>query len=311
VRLLGQVGVAELLENDPRPTFIIDLGDSVNYSSGPLRILFANSALRSHPALHEVIVGRGIDASPQAEPSKGSPHFKAWLLSAVSNGESLDVCLPAFVHGGVSWSCSTIRRRFRVASASAAVLGPSSTSTSGAPTSSSFRDRKGTDAQESSASSSSKRMQEEPQDYFGDAVHTPAEVFEEKQSTVIESVESSDKSKRSSDPHTPDNSRSPIMDRTDLVSSEKYASFSNECVLRASSAGNVDRFDSGSHDVGFFDWTRLPLTEDLPRHIKFARSVDWATTSLGPIELWPSDLRQMCNLIMASPHPAGISQNEN
>lgn len=304
MRLLSQVGVAELLENDSRPTFIVDTGDSINYSSGPLRILFANSALRSHPALYEAIVGRGIDTSPLIEPLKGFPHFKAWLFSATLNGESLEVCLPAFVHGGVSWSCSTIRRRLRVVSASVAVAGPSSASTSGAPTSSSLPDHRTGNIQGGSASSSFKRANEEPQDYFGDAVHTPTENSEEKQ--VAQSIEPSDKGRRLLDPHTPDNSISPMMDRIELMSPEKYDSFSNEYVLGASAAGNVDRFRSSSQDVGFFDWTRLPLTEDLPRHIKFARSVDWAATSLGPIELWPSDLRQMCNLIMASPHPAGV-----
>lgn len=249
-------------------------------------------------------MGRGVDASPRTEPSRGYPHFKAWLFSAALNGESLEVCLPAFVYGSVSWSCSTIRRRFRVASASASVAISSSASTSVVLTSSSYRDRRAVEVQGSSASSSLEREHEEPQDYFGDAVPTPAELSEEKQ--VAQSIESKDKGRRLPDPHTPDNNISPSMDQIDLMSPEKYASFSNECVLGASAAGNVDSFLSGSQDVGFFDWTRLPITEDLPRHIKFARSIDWAVTSLGPIEFWPSDLRQMCNLIMASPHPAGM-----
>lgn len=285
MRLLGQVGVAELLDNDSRPTFIVDLGDSVNYSSAPLRILFVNSALRSHPALYEAIAGRGIDASPRSEPLKGFPHFKAWLFSATLNGESLEVCLPAFVHGGVSWSCSTIRRRFRVVSASVVVAGPSSASNSAAPTSSSLSDRRANKG--GSTSSSLRRSNEEPQDYFGDAVHTPAEVFEESQ--MPQAIDLSDIERHLPNPRTPGNDISPLTDRIDLVSPEKYESFSNE-----------------SHGIGFFDWTRLPLSADLPRHIRFARSVDWAATSLGPIELWPSDLRQMCNLIMASPHPAGM-----
>ncbi|TID26531.1 histidine kinase hhk13p [Venturia nashicola] len=302
VRLLSQVGVAELLENDSRPTFIVDLGNFINYSPGPLRILFANSALRSHPALYEVIVGRVADASPRPEPLKGHPHFKAWLLSATFNGESLEVCLPAFVHGGVSWSCSTIRRRLRVVSASVAVAGPLSASTQGAPTSSSFpKPRAG---YVGGSASSSFKSNEELQDYFGAAVHTPAENSEEKE--VAQSTEPSDKGRRLPDPHTPENTVFPMIDQIDHGSLEQYDSFSNECALGPSVAGSVGSFPSGSHDVGFFDWTRLPITKDLPDHIKFARSVDWAATSLGPIELWPSDLRQMCNLIMASPHPAAM-----
>lgn len=59
-------------------------------------------------------------------------------------------------------------------------------------------------------------------------------------------------------------------------------------------------------DKGFFDWTRLPMTISLPEHIEFARNFKWGGTSLGPIEEWPADLRAMCNLIMASPHPAAM-----
>lgn len=55
-----------------------------------------------------------------------------------------------------------------------------------------------------------------------------------------------------------------------------------------------------------FDWTRLPMSAALPRHIQFARSIDWASTPLGPIEDWTFDLRAMCNLIMGSPHPAAM-----
>ncbi|PKS12843.1 hypothetical protein jhhlp_001055 [Lomentospora prolificans] len=55
-----------------------------------------------------------------------------------------------------------------------------------------------------------------------------------------------------------------------------------------------------------FDWTRVALTDDVSEHIRFARSIDWASTPLGPIESWPLNLRVMANLIMASPHPAAI-----
>ncbi|KAI0591006.1 histidine kinase HHK13p [Pyrenophora tritici-repentis] len=65
-----------------------------------------------------------------------------------------------------------------------------------------------------------------------------------------------------------------------------------------------------NQDMGFFDWTRLAVSPSLPRHIQFARSIDWASTPLGPIEYWSNDLRAMCNLIMASPHPAAMYWGE-
>ncbi|KAI0468509.1 histidine kinase [Xylaria cf. heliscus] len=55
-----------------------------------------------------------------------------------------------------------------------------------------------------------------------------------------------------------------------------------------------------------FDWTRIPLTPDLPDHIHFARTRDWASTPLGPIDEWSSELRTISNLVMGSPHPAAL-----
>jgi hypothetical protein len=291
-QMLGDIGLLELLEQDYRPSFIIDLSDGTIYSPGPLRVVFANSSLRSNLALFDFIQGKGSDASPRSEPLKGFPHFKAWLLSATLNGESLDVCLPAFVNGGVSWSVSTIRRRLRVASASPSSSGPHSSVSPGMPTGSSLPHRS------TGASPSLHRVQEEPQDYFGDAVPSPLEAAATmKDHGIMTSVETPSKILTPSKDATP--KRLPEMD------GHISSSFNNESVLSAAAAGNVDYFISPQQDVGFFDWTRMPFTDALPRHIQFARSVDWGTTPLGAIEFWSPDLRQMCNLIMASPHPAG------
>lgn len=49
VELLGNVGIVELLEQDERPTFIIDVANQANYTpGGPLQIVFANASLRAH-----------------------------------------------------------------------------------------------------------------------------------------------------------------------------------------------------------------------------------------------------------------------
>jgi len=63
--------------------------------------------------------------------------------------------------------------------------------------------------------------------------------------------------------------------------------------------------------AGCFDWTRAPIDDDTARHIRFVRSIDWASTPLGPIESWGDDLRQMSNLIMASLHPAAMYWGEH
>ncbi|KAL7620364.1 hypothetical protein AAE478_009359 [Parahypoxylon ruwenzoriense] len=60
-----------------------------------------------------------------------------------------------------------------------------------------------------------------------------------------------------------------------------------------------------------FDWTRIPITSDLPEHIQFARSRDWTSTSLGPIEHWPPELRAVVNLVMGSPNPTAMYWGED
>lgn len=56
----------------------------------------------------------------------------------------------------------------------------------------------------------------------------------------------------------------------------------------------------------FFDWTRMSMSDCLPEHIKLAKTIDWASTPLGPMEEWSQELRMLSNLVMGSPHPATL-----
>jgi hypothetical protein len=295
LRLLGSVGIVELLEQDTRPTFIVDIGDSVNYApdSPTLQILFANSALRSSPATWELVVGKPPDSAPDDALAHATLQFRTWLLGTVIQGENLHVNPSPVEHGGVIWSCYTLRKRLRVVSGAVPTHAAASITPSGGPTefaipsTSSVGIISGNSAE---TSSSSVRRRSEPQDYFGSPV--PNVVEEPAAPGAVAGASPRDVSgifQKSSNMTIP--------------SVEDSSSYNNECVLRAQSAGDVDPFHRApktpqEHDMGFFDWTRLALSASLPRHIQFARSVDWASTPLGPIEYWSNDLRAMCNLIM-------------
>lgn len=55
-----------------------------------------------------------------------------------------------------------------------------------------------------------------------------------------------------------------------------------------------------------FDWTdELPPLRLSP-HGAWARSIDWASTSLGPMSSWSSQLRSIANLVMQDPRPAVV-----
>ncbi|KAJ4292756.1 hypothetical protein N0V90_009419 [Kalmusia sp. IMI 367209] len=316
LRLLGSVGVVELLEQDTRPTFIVDMGDVANYApdSSALQILFANHALRSSSPTWELVAGRLSNLSGDEPTAHASNQFKGWLLSTVIQGESPDVNPPPVEHGGMVWSCYTLRKRLRVASGIVPAPGPSSIPSTSASLdftvpSSSLGPTPTTGMEGSPVPA------QEPQDYFGGTAPIPAFIEDSHQEPVPNPAITPDHANR---PEVKVG-RSPVVplqawENLDLPSFSEHPSFTNECVLRAHAAGDIDAFhrdpspseEHEEHDVGFFDWTRLSLSPSLPRHIQFARSIDWASTPLGPIEFWSNDLRAMCNLIMASPHPAAM-----
>ncbi|OQO11760.1 hypothetical protein B0A48_03487 [Cryoendolithus antarcticus] len=297
-RHLNSIGIVELLEQDERPTFIIDLGDSANYGPGQIALLFANTSIRSYEGLLDSV--QGISTEGESPGTKTYLEFKSWLLSATIHGESLNVCLPAFAFAGILWTCSTLRKRLRIISGS--FQSPEAST-----------QRKPSLARPTSVPSSvpAQGHVSEPSDYFG-----AAGIITTDQNTPvspdlaqpIESIESASANKY----ETPDEVAGLLPTPNAYV----------QRVLGPNdvphSGPNIDWFNSHipttPYDVkskASFDWTRLPLSDSLPKHIQFARSIDWGSTSLGPIEGWTNDLRQMCNLIMASPHPAAMYWGED
>lgn len=55
----------------------------------------------------------------------------------------------------------------------------------------------------------------------------------------------------------------------------------------------------GAGDRQSWQWTQRISLFPLTQHQEVLLSVDWAKTPLGPIQTWPSQLRQICNYILA------------
>lgn len=285
MQTLEGVGVVEILEQDERPTFIIDLADTTNFTPGsPLQLVFANVALCAYESVLDMVMGKADLDSPGVAVTNDFPEFKAWALSYVKNGESMDVCLPSMKYGGFTWNCSTLRKRLRLISgsnnASSAAI-PSGSSSNGALSGSSTVSERLRGSTVTRLPRSPLVQSTEPSDYFGDAVpiansgaSTPS------QQDISSSVES-----RENGAESPPRQAMLAYQSEDLTSE----------LMRI-------RYPESSS----FDWTRIPISAALPRHVQFARSIDWASTALGPIENWAFDLRAMCNLIMGSPHPAAM-----
>ncbi|TPX19095.1 uncharacterized protein E0L32_011256 [Thyridium curvatum] len=259
---LQGIGVIELLEQDERPTFIIDLANSANYRTGPIEVLFANAALRASQTVLDLVSSDTLDPENNTDFSR----FKAWILSFVRNNESMDVCLPSLSYGGISWTCSTLRRRYRFVSGNSSAVSITPTSPSPPAQASSVLGQRNRGPTPSRDPTTPRERSSSETDYFGDT-------------TARESVRRSHSVPRDVidvDPETP--------------------------IQQESNPDDDDDDDSSPS----FDWTRIAISPSLPSHIQFARSIDWASTPLGPIENWAADLRSMSNLIMGSPHPAAL-----
>ncbi|KAK0952948.1 hypothetical protein LTR91_024108, partial [Friedmanniomyces endolithicus] len=300
IGLLSSIGVIELLEQDERPTFIVDLAESGNYGPGQLHTLFANSSLRSYTGMLELVNGA---ASEEASPGPRSYlQFKSWMLSAAIDGESLNVCLPSFKFAGMTWSCSTLRKRLRIISAAVIAGSPVSPGHIRASVPRSMI------AEPVSGSMHTGEPAQEPADYFAGALPPSTAPAEEPRSPggktdVIPTIEDT--------APLPNGTLAPphLSDPMNLTSpSQMYA---RDSPSRGRRAHGIEGIGSGANGTGSllrrtpttdtadsrpshidlapsdapcFDWTRLPVSPSMPSHIQFARSVDWAATALGPIE---------------------------
>lgn len=52
-----------------------------------------------------------------------------------------------------------------------------------------------------------------------------------------------------------------------------------------------------------FDWTNAVPPSNMSPHVAWARSIDWGHTSVGPMSLWPLQLRSFANLVLSDPRP--------
>ncbi|KAJ3471391.1 hypothetical protein MRS44_001490 [Fusarium solani] len=263
LQMLQGIGVIEFLEQDERPTFLIDLDNAANGSRAGLHILYYNASLRVAHELLQFLTVDQEDASPETDFGR----FKSWIMTSAKARTPSETNSATHVYAGITWTCSTLRRRFRFVSARAGF--PSSRPSSALP----LIDEAA--APESRSVAHSPEMPVTPDaeivdapDYFGDA---------EPEGVTF-------------------STSNPAGAEVDMQQDEARLhpdEFTNQ-VFQSQPARSI------------FDWTRIPPSESLPPHIKFARSVDWASTPLGPIEDWPADLRTMSNLVMGSPHPAAM-----
>ena len=315
--VLNQVGVIDILEQDERPTFIIDLGNHANFELGHLRIIYANTSLRATNGLLDQVTGQFDDDLLDLASMTSFNEFKAWSTSYVKNNEAMDVNLPSFVYVGARWTCCSLKKRLRLIRANSS---PGAVSIGSNPASIVFPNSSIASRNQPNIRPGRTENLLEPSDYFDDA-HEPTS-FEAPDTGLKGGSLSFNGLRESPDPEIYDKNQnyrlreqhSFPMNRNSKLGPSPVSTFGsrpNEAVLGASTVVADDDFPMLPNTEQFFDWTRLPITPALPAHIQFARSIDWASGPLGPIEGWSPELRTICNLLMASPHPAAMYWGED
>lgn len=293
-QLLHSVALVEYLQLDERPTLVVDIAEEVHLTSSGINPIFANTALKSRAPLYDHVQGRSEDSTLLMDLGTPFTDFKAWVLNASMDPDIVST----FPFAGWLWQSTTIRKRLRVVSGRQNALSPLDTGESTArPSVQQFRG-----LSSGSTSTAPARGDLTSPSYFDIPPRGTGEVARAVRHLATDSL--SDLSPNSLDLTSP-------VPSGDM----KYAELLSSSLSPNSDQKNVplnaylDR-DSGITGTpegnGCFDWTRLPLSPSLPVHVQFARGIDWAATSLGPIEGWSVELRGMCNLIMASPHPSAM-----
>ena len=311
LQAISQIGALELLEQDDRLVFIIDLSNRYNFNPGPLSILFANATLKGVHSVYDAVQGRNSEDPRAIIAGIGFPEFKTWSTSFVEEDQAMDVALPAYAYGGVVWTCVSLRKKFRVFYGTLSTV-PGGLSSNGYRQQTPFP-RNNSSEQGSPSTTSVGRPQAGVVDYFGKAKipyegppNVDVSLLDQATSPAASSAETMGQlpnhSANKSGLSFPEASvctpgQPPLSQHT--ISMEEFQEFSQDQKVR-SPLGSV------ISNQGVFDWTRLPFTSALPKHIQFAKSIDWASTSLGPVDTWPAILKSLSNLLMASPHPTAM-----
>ena len=118
---LQDTGIIELLECDTRPTIILDLQLLQHSNDELLHIVFSNASFKRLPP---ILDPAQVTRHPSADHDELElyANFKRWATSSHTYGPTTDEYTVPFHYRNLSWTCSTLRKRWRIVSGSATGL---------------------------------------------------------------------------------------------------------------------------------------------------------------------------------------------
>jgi signal transduction histidine kinase len=289
VDALNSLGFRDILEQDSRPTFVIDLDPDEDFNGGAHAIapIWCNAALRTHESLLDAILGHfNREDYPSETDIKAHHEFKVWATGWTEFDDSRDVFPLTYVYSGILWTGSTVQKRWRLVSGNLIY----------------------------------QTSQVAPRDL---SAGPPSEVATGGLRVNHSSRSSSQPTASRKDPgwdanvsQQMSNSRSnnfKTASKTTFKSSTNAASSGMTNPTKMSSSGSTDGTSNSNPSInlsvpenGIPDWTVKKPKGPMTPYMTFARSIDWSATPLGAMGTWTKEFRQVANLMMGSPHPAAL-----
>jgi PAS domain S-box-containing protein len=295
-------GVEELLDADSRPTFVIDLDpdEDLLTEANILLPVFCNAALQSYERLYDAILGKGglggfgeigsgtgIAAHGEGEESPGEATgyaaFKSWATSVTTHDDSRDIFPLSCLFAGMLWTGSTVRQRWRLISGNRlwqTNTDPVGNLSAGAP--------------HEIATGGLRAERSERR-------RLPATAAVRQKSLPLPQHQQSTESSTRTGSTT-------LVSSTEQQSSKPYF-YPNTPGGSSNETGGSSKSASitlSAPEKAVADWTVAKPKGLLSPHLQYARTVNWATTPLGPMENWSPEFRQAANLCMSNPHPAAL-----
>jgi PAS domain S-box-containing protein len=262
----NSLSITEILDQDSRPTFVIDLDPDEDAPVGAAGIspVFCNSALRLHERLLDVVVGKGAETNdPTTSEPPSYDDFRSWATGVTKFDDSKDVFPLSYLFSDMLWTGSTVRKRWRLISGN--LFNPGIPARDLSPLSTSVRESRVEPASEKSSLRPS-----------------VAPTRNSTTNTGPTTIGLSSTQKRS-------------LPRQPGTSSDSTANSSQS-----------KRLALAAPDKVVADWTVPNPKGILSPHVAFARTVHWEATPLGPMDKWSPEFRQTVNLVMSNPHPASL-----
>ncbi|KAK7550432.1 hypothetical protein IWX49DRAFT_556445 [Phyllosticta citricarpa] len=294
--VFGEISLTDFLEVEQKPVFVVDLLArafsapdiyNIQAEARSLPIIYCNPYLLDVPGLLDIVTGKK-SADPYTQPAWVTYSvLRAWIMDDGMRDWAPRPKKTSIVYAGMKWNATTVRRRWKV------VVGDA------------YRHESDITCYYTNVVWANKAVgtvapienvpkQSEPR---------AAKIAEEQSREVDhdgmpETAETAREHKTKSPPPS-QKPRVPATATTRRLSSPPPTS---AAPVTPGTSTNV-RHSSVTASVRH-DWTCEPPPPNLSPHIQLARSVDWASTPLGPISKWSNALRHMCNLLMACPNPA-------